>query len=349
MTEQSRSQNVGAIGHKFAMLQIQRHPDWLSRDLTEDFGVDAEAELTEHGVKGEILKLQFKSSESVERSGGKIKFSIDRKYLDYAMVCRYPVVFVTIDITAEEAWYLWLQDWILLQRQGQSRIDPRQSNFTTWVDEVYTLSRGLDDELKNVARWRGNTQLVLSLLDAMRAGASTQSKEIISRIVDLVVAVAPDIADATLDVILEEAVFIGERMRGTLEGNKVGDQLFDLVRRFGNKMSAETIVHMVKREETYSRTSLIALGILYDEFFEYVTTLSLVELFLENNLPHVGYYCALREHNPGLKYLDFIFGPGEFCYAGLKFEGPSEVDFANKYANRGPSAILDYLIPMDDA
>jgi len=349
MTKQSHSQKIGAVGHKWAMLLIQRHPDWLSRDLAEDFGVDAEAELTERGVNGEVLKLQFKSSECVETSDEKVRFSIDRKYLDYASVCRYPVLFVTIDTTAEQAWYLWLQDWLLLQRRAGREITPGQDNFTAWVDRSRTLSSGLDGELKDIARWRGSTQLLLSLLDAMRAAAATESKEITDRIVDLVVAAAPDIADVTLDVVLEEAVLLGDRMRGTLEGLKVSDQLFELVRRFGDKTSAISVDHMVRRGESYSRTGLIALGILYDDFFAHTKSLSLVDLFMGKDLPHVAYYCALRERHPKKKCLDFVFGPGDFRFAGLKFKEPTHWKFADKYANRGPSAILDYLTPTETA
>ena len=349
MTTQSHSQKIGAIGHKWAMLLIQRHADWLSRDLAEDFGVDAEAELTERGVNGEILKLQFKSSESVETSAEKVRFSIDRKYLDYASVCRHPVVFVTIDTTAEQAWYLWLQDWLLVQRRAGREIAPEQNNFTAWVDRSQTLSNGLDGELKGIAEWRGSTQLVLSLLDAMRAAAATQSKEITDGIVDLVVAAAPEIADATLDIILEEAVLLGDRMRGTPEGLKVSDQLFELVRRFGDKTSAISVDHMVRRGDSYSRTGLIALGILYDDFFDHTKSLSLVDLFTNRDLPHVAYYCALREKHPKKQSLDFLFGPGDFCFAGLKFEEPTHWNFADKYANRGPSAILDYLTLTETA
>ena len=347
MAKQSRSQKIGAIGHKWALLEIQRHPHWLPRDLPEDFGVDAEAELTEGGVNGEILKLQFKSSESVESSAGSIRFSIDRKHLDYAKACRYPVVFITIDTTAQQGWYLWLQDWLLLQRRDGCPIASKQKNFTVWVDVSRTLSNGLDGELKDTAKWRGSTQLVLSLLDAMRAAAATPSKEITDGIVDLLVAAAPEIADATLDVILEEAVVLGDRLRGTIEGLKVSEQLFELIRRFGDKTSTASVDRMVRRGDSYSRTGLIALGILYDDFFEHTTSLSLADLFLDKGLPHVAYYCALREKHSKKKSLDFLSGPGDFRFAELRFQELSGANFLDKYANRGPSAILDYLTSTD--
>ena len=349
MTERSANQKIGSLGHKWAMLCIERHPHWLSRDLAEDFGVDAEAELTEHGVNGEILKLQFKSSESVKRSAGKVRLTIDAKYLNYAKVCRYPVVFVQVDAMFEEAWYLWLQDWLLQQRRDGRPINAAQQTFTVWTHCSQTLAYGLDGPLKDVAKWRGSTQLVLSLLDAMRAATATQSKNITDAIVELIAVAAPDIADTTLDVVLEEAILLGERLLGTCEGVNVSKQLFELVRRFGGRMSDASIERMVRREESYSRTGLVALGILYDDFFEHTKSLSLVEMFLTKELPHVAYYCALRENNSGKASLDFLFGPGDFRFAGLRFCEPTDCNFADKYANRGPSAILDYLIPTDAA
>ena len=163
----------------------------------------------------------------------------------------------------------------------------------------------------------------------------------------MIVAAAPDIADTTLEIILQESILLGDRMRGTLEGMKVSEQLFELVRRFGNKTSAVSVDLMVRRGESYSRTGLIALGILYDDFFDHAVSLSLVDLFLGKDLPQVAYYCALREKNPGKKSLDFLFGPGDFRFAGLRFQEPTNGNFHDKYANRGPSAILDYLMSTE--
>ena len=135
------------------MSLIEDDPNWLARDLSEDFGIDAEAELTSNGVNGEILKLQLKASEHVRQKGGLIQFNIERKYLEYARCCRYPVVFVCIDLSRKQAWYLWLQEWILILQPDSNHT--RQKSVTVWVDQSQTLSAGLNSSLKDVARWRG--------------------------------------------------------------------------------------------------------------------------------------------------------------------------------------------------
>jgi hypothetical protein len=110
MTQRSKAQKIGSQGHKWALSQIENHPHWLARDLgSDDFGIDAEAELNVDAMKGEILKLQFKTSERVLRKDGHIKIEVEQKYVEYAESCRYPVILVRIDFSAKQAWYLWVQ------------------------------------------------------------------------------------------------------------------------------------------------------------------------------------------------------------------------------------------------
>lgn len=347
MADRSDVQKIGSQGHKWAMSEIENHPHWLARELSEDFGIDAEAELSIDAVKGEILKLQFKTSQEVPRKDGLVRFDIERKYVDYARSCRYPVVFIRIDLLSKQAWYLWLQEWILAEGAKGNGLPTDQNTFTTWVDESRTLRSGLDSNLKDVARWRGQTQLVLSLLDAMRAAAATYNPKLVAQLVALISEAAPLLAGGPLDIILREALLLGDGLRGTPEGVVIADQLFSLIRKFGPQVTTATVDVMVRRTDSYSRTGLVGLGILYDEYFDHALTLNLVAHFLKQNLPQVAYYCALRQANPGKQDIHFVGGAGDFVFAGLRFECPPSVFFGDKYANRGPSAILDYLVPTD--
>ncbi|HKQ03859.1 MAG TPA: DUF4365 domain-containing protein [Blastocatellia bacterium] len=344
MADRSISQKIGSQGHRWVMAHIEENPNWLVRGLDEDFGVDAEAELTEDGIVGQILKLQFKSSEIVNRNNNQIEFRIDRKYIEYAKSCRYPVIFIRIDVSEKQAWYLWLQQWILEKRAARDRLEDQES-YTIWIDESQTLTSGLNAVLKDIARWRGETQLVLSLLDTMRAAAATYNEDIMSQVVTLLSTTAHTVADASLDIIIQEATILGNSLRGTREGLAISQQLFSLIRTFGDRVSLSSIDAVVRRGDSYSRIGLDALGILYDEYFQHISSLNLSDHFEEKGLLRVAYYCALREANPEKKYIDFMGGPGDFTFAGLKFSCPPEARFWDKYANRGASAILDYLEP----
>jgi hypothetical protein len=344
MIQRSEAQKIGSQGHKWALSQIENHPHWLARDLgNEDFGIDAEAELTIDVIKGEILKLQFKTSEHLLRKSGRVRIDIEQKYVEYAESCRYPVILVRIDLSAKQAWYLWLQKWILEERTKGNKLPVDQGNFTTWIDESQTLGRGLDAELKAIARWEGKTQLALSLRDATRAAAATYNPKLVARIVDLLTEAAPIMAGVQFDAVMREAVLMGDRLRGTPEGNVIADQLFALVRKLGDQMTIETVDLMVKRDDTYSRTGLTGLGILYDEHFAHASSLGLTKHFLENKLPEAAYYCALREAYPERRTYSFMSGQFAFAFAGLTCVPDDR--FPDKFANRGPSAILDYLVP----
>jgi hypothetical protein len=342
MAKRAVSQKIGSRGHRWVMAAIEENKDWLVRGLDEDFGVDAEAELTEHGVVGQILKLQIKSANKIRPEQGQVKFDIERKYIDYAKTCRYPVIFVRIDVSNKIAWYLWLQRWILERRARGDRLEGQKS-YTTLVAESQTLELGLQSALKDIARWRGETQLALSLIDAMRAAAATYNEELISQITDLLNTAAPSVSDASLDVIIQEAILLGNNLKGTIEGNAISQQLFSLVRKYGDKISTFSVDAIVRRNQAYSRTGLVALGILYDEYFAHISALGLPKHFVKHDLPGVAFYCALREAYPQKRSFDFMVGAGDFTFAGLRFSCPSDTSFENKYANRGPSAILDYL------
>lgn len=347
VTEQSYEQKIGDRGEQWMLSEITNHPapSWITRRLEKDYGVDAEAELSSNGVKGEIIKLQCKTSENVPRKDGCVRFDIEKAYVDYALSCRYPLILVRVDISAKQAWYLWLQDWILKDPRANNPAQ-QQQQYTVWVSEPHTLSSGLNKRLPDIAAWRGDTQLRLSLRDAMRAAAATFSPGLVGKIVALLPEAAPLVGSVLLDLILRDAIVLGDQLRGTIEGNFIADQLFALARTFGDKATVETVDAMVRRGDSYSRTGLNGLGILYDTFHEHMSSLGLANHFLNCELPNVAYYCALREANPDKDYWAFLEGPGDFVFAGMKFEPPKNCNFSDKYANRGPSAILDYLEPL---
>jgi|SRR4030095_14778655 len=103
MSTRTLSQKIGAQGQRLVASLIEKHPHWLARELGEDYGIDLEAELTECGVRGEILKLQIKSSQQIERNDVAVRVVIESKYLSYADACRYPVILVVADIDSSEA------------------------------------------------------------------------------------------------------------------------------------------------------------------------------------------------------------------------------------------------------
>ncbi|MGJ7489601.1 DUF4365 domain-containing protein [Variovorax sp. ZT4R33] len=323
---------------------MEEHPPWLSRELSEDFGIDAEFEVTELGLSGDILKVQIKSSDRVERRNDAIKFTIERKYLEYAEACRYPLILILVDITSKEAWYLWLQDWLLAQRANSNPLLTDQTTWTEWVSEAQTVRAGLDGELKKIARWEGSSQLALSLRDALHAATSIGDREMMLVLAGALASCADGLGQAGLNEVIDEAVKLGNRLRGSHEGNVIADQLFAMVRRRGSRLDAETIDRLVLRSGSYSRTGLSSLAILYDDHFGHMSALGLPVRYV-NVEPRVAYYCAFREAHPQHNSMDVAVDPSAFIFAGLRYRQPDM--FWDKYVNRGPSALLDYLEPVE--
>jgi hypothetical protein len=217
----------------------------------------------------------------VEHRKGAVKFVIERKYLDYAGSCRYPVVFVLVDTEASEARYVWLQDLLMQKQAIEGTLRPTQASWTEWVSTEKTIGRGLDGELRSIACWKGQTQLVLSLMDALRAAAALHDRRLIEVLTEIVVNNGPSYADASLAALIGEAIRVGDRMRGTIEGIEISNRLFAFVRKLGSRVSRSTIHDMVLRGESYSRAGLVALGILYDDFPDHMRSLNLPNYFID--------------------------------------------------------------------
>lgn len=343
MADRATSQKTGSQGHKWLMAHVEDHPDWLSRELGEDFGIDAEFELTDPELSGDILKVQIKSSEQVERKNGAVKFVLERKYLEYADACRYPLILIRVDVMSREAWYLWLQDWLLAQRVSGSPLVTHQTSWTVWVSDAQTVTVGLGGELKRIARWEGSSQLALSLRDAMHAAAAIGDRKMMLLLADAIASSADGLDQAGLNAVIDEAVKLGNRMRGTYEGDKVAAQLFAMVRRCGARIDAGTIDRLVLRGDTYSRAGLSSLAILYDEHFAHISSLGLSARYAAVEA-RVAFYCAFREAHPAHNSAGVAIDPSGFTFSGLRYTQPDR--FWDKYANRGPSAILDYLEPI---
>ena len=119
-------------------------------------------------------------------------------------------------------------------------------------------------------------------------------------------------------------------------------QLFALMRELGDRVSKESVSNMTIRDDGYSRSGLVALGLLYDNFFEHMQSLALPD-YLVSTSAHVAYYCAFRESKPDEKS-NTPMDPTGFEFAGLRYDRPDRA--LDKWANRGASALLDYLVAV---
>jgi len=109
---------LGSQGQSLVAHLTNSSGDWIARARDEDYGIDIEAELSSPAVTGQLLKIQVKASKSVEATDKGILCQIPRKLAAYADSCRLPVILVRVEIEKQQAWYLWVQDWVLEKRRA---------------------------------------------------------------------------------------------------------------------------------------------------------------------------------------------------------------------------------------
>jgi len=343
MAKRSRSQKLGSRGQRIVAEMIESSDYWLSRSQDEDFGIDLEAELSAPEVNGELLKIQIKASESIKINKHGVPCKIDRRLIAYADTCRLPVILVRVDLQKREAWYLWLQQWLIDRRREGLRINELPKSTYVHIPVSETLRHGLSGHLQRIARWQTNTQLVITVNDAVRTAASVRDFDVLNHLVALLDKLSVINESFPINLTIEQALALGASLWATDDGNRVSVTLFTICRHFGDSFSADQIRRMVARDESCSRTGINALAILYDEYVSHVSRLNLVSLFLRHADLRIAYYCNMREKCPGGSSLQAIKGAIGVEFAKLVLDETLREDLFNKWANRGDSVVLDYL------
>ena len=343
MAERTESQVLGSQGQSLVAHMINSSGYWIARAQDEDFGIDLEAELSSPRVTGQLLKLQVKASKSIETADDGVTCRIPRKLAAYADSCRLPVILVRVDLERQEAWYLWLQQWLLDKRRSGLSLNDLPETTPHHIDVSSTLKNGLAGELRNIAQWQTDTQLVLTVNDAIRTAASIYDFDVLNHLVALLDKLDVVNEEFPVNLVIERALELGVSLWATNEGNQASSTLYAICRHFGQSFTAEQIWRMVTRGESCSRTGINALGILYDEHFEHTIKLNLVPLFLEHPDLRIAFYCNMRERCPGRKLSECLHEAYGSQFASLTLDPRLEEDLLHIWPNRGDSVLLDYL------
>jgi hypothetical protein len=172
MSTRTIAQVIGSQGQSLVAHIVNSSGGWIARTQDEDFGIDLEAELAMPHVSGQLLKIQIKTSRKVKSTGTSIICRIPRKLALYADSCRIPVIFVRVDLERQQAWYFWLQEWLLERQRRGLRISDMPRTVIHEIPMVQTLSAGLHEQLRAIAQWRTKIQLSLTVNDAIRTAAA---------------------------------------------------------------------------------------------------------------------------------------------------------------------------------
>ncbi len=147
---------------------------------------------------------------------------------------------------------------------------------------------------------------------------------------------------------IEQAIALEGRLWATYEGNQASSTLYAICRNFGKKFSADQIWRMVTRNESTSRTGLNALGTLYDEAYDHISSLNLVQLFLTHPDKRIAFYCRLRELRPKAQFFDCLHSGFDLQFADLAIHPSLKEDLLSKWPNRGDAVVLDYFYSTRD-
>ena len=340
----NQSQRIGHKAENIVRGQIDDHDCWLARSQDHDFGVDLEAELAlpdnqeEQHLGGKLIKIQIKGTRSWSNKEKHTTIVLKRSYLHYINQFRLPVILVAVNVTRGDACYIWLQDWILRNENVLAAGRP-SSRVSVKVPLARSLNSGLDSALKEIARGDHATAIILALRELAVAATTTGNNVVFERILDILVEIDEPSRTWIVQKTIDPLIGMGPHV-GLWQTQRLLPQLFALVDRLGNNLTAAQIDRLVRRDDSYSRTSIYALGRFYDRWPDHARSLGLPAMFRAAKLEPVAWYCALREHYPSLSSLE-LFDALVFSrlphtqFGALKL--PSTPEFATEAIQRWPN------------
>lgn len=344
--QRSLAQKTGTQGEIIAQSVIESSSSWICRTQTHDFGVDLEAELVMgNEVTGQLLKMQVKARKLVKRKDDVVTCRVKWPLIHYSNDCRIPIILVLVCIRSSTVWYTWLQDWFL--KTGRSVLNENQSSKSVVISIPcdQTLALGLQHELQTIATWKTQTQLTLSLRDVLRTAHYFESHEVMEHFFQLLKESERLFDSSSIDYVIDDVLDLREGIRGTLEGSRLTLVLIALCRYVGDQFTLRQISRLVVRGDDYSRTGINALGFLFLFHFDHIVKLNLVDYFQRLGNHIIAYYCQLREIAGKTDLHGLLETARSQEINGYRFNGPEF--FIDKWANRGDSAILDYIEPVD--
>lgn len=349
MPRRTDSQRIGSLGHKLAMAAFETSGQWIARSQDEDFGVDLELEYANPDPSGLFIKVQIKSSGGSHPGSEPIAIPLESAFLRYAHQCRVPFVVVQVATESGRTWWCWLQACVETHQLSSALYHGEQKTLTIRSEWFVFYDANSNEILQQIASGAHPISIALMIRDLMRASIGKRDYDLIKKSLDLIRSYQEHIPYLPLDLIIDEAINLDYRLWATEQGNILSGLIFDLCRLYGNSLTVEQIVRLVVRGDTYSRTGINALGIIYDQFPHYAESLRLTELFDDIKYdPRILYYCRLREKYIGRSGMEIAFGPLSIDVDEFTIIADSKDYLIAKWPNRGDSAFQDCIASVPD-
>ncbi len=352
MPKRTESQRTGDRAEGIVQTIIDSHACWMGRRQDHDFGIDLEAEFAPpvpggQTASGRLLKIQVKGSRDWTRTGDWISVPLSRDYLDYAGQFRIPVILVAMDVVTQEAWFVWLQAWLLETEAARS--NSTAASMTVRIPVHDDLISGLEGPLQRVARGQEPTSMVLGLREVLETATATGNADVFDGAIAILRKLSTPSDAWVIQKTIDALLGLGDRPPMWLAQELI-PQIIAIAKHLGGSLTVDQVVRLVGRDDTYSRAGLYALSVLYDVWWERARDLWLAEAFRANGSLAVAWYCAFREAHPGRAAMtlwnDLVAGRiAAPVFEGVGFEDIGELTDAllSRWPNRGESAFLDCL------
>jgi hypothetical protein len=191
--------------------------------------------------------------------------------------------------------------------------------------------------------------MIIALRNIVEAAVGWENREISEGVVQILSKVHGESRAWTLQKVVDKLLGLGSNPF-YWEAQQVLPVLLGLVETAGDTFSADQIMRLVGRGESYSRTGLVGLSRLYDLWRDHMLSLGLTDMFYSAGLGQVAWYTAMREGHPTPSNAWFGFhvlglNDSELRYGAYYLELTDEVrdHIIAKWPNRGDSVLLDCL------
>lgn len=353
MPTRSDAQIIGTKGERLVQGIFDEHERWIARQQTHDFGIDLEAELAEPSstgqhIKGKLLKLQVKAHQTVKRKANHISVQIERSLLDYADAFRLPVILTVVCLDTHTVWWMWLQEWTL-NNEARLAGKPYTETIAIRIPINKTLNQGLNADLPAIAAGTTQSAMILALRNIIEAASGWENHEIADGVVRILGKVHGESRAWILQKVTDKLLGLGSDP-AFWKAQQYLPVLLPLIEASGDTFTAEQVLRLVGRGDSYSRTGLFGLSRLYDLWRKEMIALNLTHTFEAAGLGQAAWYAAMRERYPTEEHQWFGFYLAQIKETNLDF-GEYRLTLNDevrnyimrKWPNRGDSVLLDCL------
>lgn len=349
MPKRSISQRIGDRAEHIAQGAFLTSRNWICRTQTHDFGIDLEAELTTPSDDGEemsgaILKLQVKGTLKPAYRDHKFLIRVKTDFLRYASQFSTPVILLLVNVLDEKIHYLWVQEYT----NGREHLFKDGRSHLIEVPSENELDLSLSGDLPRIALGVTKGAQLMAVQRLIEVFSAKYDYVALNLSADLLSHLGQSGHVSVFNSAVDKLIRRGPHL-SRVDAQQFGKVLSEIAKRFGDQLTAEQVLKMVVRGDSYSLAGLDGLSALFDAFPDHACRVALPHLFDQLGLHELSWYCQFRQYHGRLNSVQIwnqIRELDTFFNTGIGVIGIAEKDreYCNsKWPNRGDAVYLQAL------